>query len=788
MTATTSPHPDCPRCGTKVAADAPEGLCVRCLANLNFTADSILTGADVPRSEPLSREEIAPHFPQLEVLACLGRGGMGVVYKARQKSLDRLVALKILAPEREKDPQFAERFAREAQALARLSHPHIVTVYDFGRANGLFYLLMEYVDGVNLRQLLRSRRLESKEALAIVPPICEALQYAHDHAVVHRDIKPENLLIDKAGRVKIADFGIAKLLGGDRTHDEEQGVGTPRYMAPEQHATPRAADHRADIYSLGVVLFEMLTGELPARPFEPPSRKVQIDVRLDEIVLRALNREPELRFQNAEHMKTAVETLTKIARETPPPAARVHRFETSNVRRTSFLRVVLPIAIIPAAWLLAASMGLLDPFRVRFSGESPEARKLKFAEIASRGAEAFRRADYDQAIVAFDELIRIDPNHSEAHRWRGDASLNKYEFDKAIHEYNAAIRLNPKNGMAYSGRAIVSVALGEFAVAIATFDEAVRLNPRIANLPVYKRHRMIAESASMPRGPRNPKFAEIARRGLDAFQRTEYARAIVAFDELIRIAPDHPEAHRWRGDAYLNTQELDQARDDYDEAIRLDPRNGMAYYGRGAVSIRRGEYDKAIASFDEAIRTDPTIANTPYYKRSRLVADLLRPRPRNPKFDEAAGRGLLAFKRGEYDQAIIAFDELIRIAPNHSEAHRWRGDASLNKYEFDRALYEYDEAIRLDPSNSMAHRGRRAASIKSGEFDESIASFDEPTRLDPRIADTPTYQRDRAFAESPWAVGILVVVPLLAFGIWLGFAFAKWPALRHRKPRPEMDF
>ena len=339
MTASASINPECPRCGSKVAADAPEGLCVRCLARLNLTTDSVLTGAEAPRSEPPSLEEIAPHFPQLEVLGCLGRGGMGVVYKARQKSLDRLVALKILAPEREKDPQFAERFAREAQALAKLSHPHIVTVYDFGQADGLFYLLMEYVDGVNLRQLLRTRRLEPKEALAIVPPICDALQYAHDHAVVHRDIKPENLLLDKAGQVKIADFGIAKMLGGDSTPDEEQGVGTPQYMAPEQHATPQAADHRADIYSLGVVLYEMLTGELPAGQFELPSRKVQIDVRLDEIVLRALNREPELRFQQAGELKTAVETLTRAGQEmrpeTPPSVSRANRSEFAEIPRHS---------------------------------------------------------------------------------------------------------------------------------------------------------------------------------------------------------------------------------------------------------------------------------------------------------------------------------------------------------------------------------------------------------------------------------------------------------------------
>jgi serine/threonine protein kinase len=498
MTASASIHPECPRCGAKVAADAPEGLCVRCLAKLNLTADSVLTGAEAPRSEPPSLEEIAPHFRQLEVLDCLGRGGMGVVYKARQKSLDRLVALKILAPERERDPQFAERFAREAQALAKLSHPHIVTVYDFGQADGLFYLLMEYVDGVNLRQLLRTRRLEPNVALAIVPPICDALQYAHDHAVVHRDIKPENLLLDKTGHVKIADFGIAKMLGGDSTPDEEQGVGTPHYMAPEQHATPQSADHRADIYSLGVVLYEMLTGELPAGPFELPSRKVQIDVRLDEIVLRALNHEPELRFQQAGQMKTAVETLTgagqEIGRDTPPSISRANRSKSPNFRGPRAMNAKTPIAITLMILVLAASLGILYTFGGRFSGNPPNARNSKFAAEVRRGLDAFRRTDYDQAIVAFDELIRLHPEHSEAHRWRGDASLNKGELDRALSEYDEAIRLDPRNGMAYWGRGAASTEKGEFDQAIASFDEAIRLDPQMASRPFYKRYRAVAEA------------------------------------------------------------------------------------------------------------------------------------------------------------------------------------------------------------------------------------------------------------------------------------------------------
>ena len=166
-----------------------------------------------PPAPPLPLAEVSKLFPHLEIIGFLGRGGMGSVYKARQPRLDRQVALKILSPEKQGDAQFAERFEREARALARLNHSEIVAVYDFGEVQGHYYLLMEFVDGLTLRQLLRARRMAPAEALAIVPHICEALQYAHDQGIVHRDIKPENILIDKQGRVKIADFGIAKILG-----------------------------------------------------------------------------------------------------------------------------------------------------------------------------------------------------------------------------------------------------------------------------------------------------------------------------------------------------------------------------------------------------------------------------------------------------------------------------------------------------------------------------------------------------------------------------------------------
>ena len=254
-----------------------------------------------------------------------------------------------------------------------------------------------------------------------MPPICDALQYAHDHAVVHRDIKPENLLLDKAGQVKIADFGIAKMLGGDSTPDEEQGVGTPHYMAPEQHATPQAADHRADIYSLGVVLYEMLTGELPAGQFELPSRKVRIDVRLDEIVLRALNREPELRFQKAGQLKTAVETLTRDGQEvgpdTPPSVSSANgprsRPSVALEQRTFKTPIAITlVGIVPGGQYGNPLQGQ-RPFLGQFSQRAEFARLPKKPSAAQMRSRERITIKPSSPGTKRSELIRIIPRFTD---------------------------------------------------------------------------------------------------------------------------------------------------------------------------------------------------------------------------------------------------------------------------------------------------------------------------------------------------------------------------------------
>jgi predicted Ser/Thr protein kinase len=345
----------CPQCGGPLPSGVLTGLCPACLLKQGAAPDTAVP-LEIPPFQPPSVEEVARLFPQLEIISFIGKGGMGAVYKARQPGLDRLVALKILPPQTATGPGFVERFNREARALAKLSHPNIVAVHEFGQVNGLPYFIMEFVDGLNLRMLELDDKLSPREALQIVPQICEALQFAHDEGIVHRDIKPENILVDKKGRVKIADFGIAKILGGTPDVDltkTKGALGTPHYMAPEQMEKPAAVDHRADIFSLGVVFYEMLTGELPLGKFSPPSsRKVEVDVRLDDVVLRTLEKDPERRYQHASQVKTAVDNIAGSAPPPKPAAVDLNAFARNVLARDYVLDIR---SCLRRAWKLVRS-------------------------------------------------------------------------------------------------------------------------------------------------------------------------------------------------------------------------------------------------------------------------------------------------------------------------------------------------------------------------------------------------------------------------------------------------
>lgn len=261
-------------------------------------------------------EEMQAKLPQYEVLEVLGRGGMGAVYKGRQKSLKRLVAIKILPLGLADDEfKFTERFQNEAQTMAAMNHPAIVAVHDFGETpDGLLYFIMEFVDGTDVQKMIQaSGRLSGEYALAITAHVCDALAYAHKRDVIHRDIKPANILIDQEGHIKVADFGLAKMHDPSQTSGltkTNMAMGTPDYVAPEVLSPGMVADHRADIYAVGVMLYQMLTGEVPRGLFKLPSRKgIGSDPRFDEIICKAMEQDREERYQSAMDVRHALDVI-----------------------------------------------------------------------------------------------------------------------------------------------------------------------------------------------------------------------------------------------------------------------------------------------------------------------------------------------------------------------------------------------------------------------------------------------------------------------------------------------
>jgi len=305
-----------------------------------------------------------------EVDTMVSRGGMSAVYKAWQPNLDRWVAIKLLAFSPLENPTLAERFKQEAKVLANLKHPNIVTIHDIAQVDEYMYLVMEWVEGVQLHQFVRMHPGSIVLVLSIGIQICDALRQAHSLGVVHRDIKPRNILIQypldesldelklppgvTPFRVKLVDFGLAHLMDGSREESRltqtHEVLGTPYFIAPEQIKDGRKIDHRTDIYSVGVVLYELLTGDLPCGRFGPPSESSKADGRIDDIVMRCLEREPDKRYQGISELRSdltaAIDALPQQISSAKSSAARTQKPRTKSIKTTSGLLAAVGVCVV----------------------------------------------------------------------------------------------------------------------------------------------------------------------------------------------------------------------------------------------------------------------------------------------------------------------------------------------------------------------------------------------------------------------------------------------------------
>jgi serine/threonine protein kinase len=317
------------------------------------------TGAGARGWLPPTVEELQQALPQYEISAFIARGGMGAVYKGTQKTLRRAVAIKVLPPEIEDgDLQFAARFKHEAQSMARLAHPNIVAVHDAGETqNGLLYFVMEFIEGTDLAQLILSEGIiEPLRAIQITTAVCEALAFAHEEGIIHRDIKPSNIMLDKKGRVKVADFGLAKTVNVETSllTGSNVAMGTPDFIAPEALISGMKVDQRADIYAVGVMLYQMLTGHIPRGRFELPSGMIpKVDKGFDAIVDKAMQTDLEKRYSTATEMKTAVEQVCSAS--VPDASSPSHRdgLQAGSKSRKPLLLVAAATLVLgTAAWFL----------------------------------------------------------------------------------------------------------------------------------------------------------------------------------------------------------------------------------------------------------------------------------------------------------------------------------------------------------------------------------------------------------------------------------------------------
>lgn len=252
--------------------------------------------------------ELAPLFPGYEIQSLVATGGMGAVYAAVQKSLDRMVALKILPRELSSDAAFCAGFEAEAKAMARLNHPNLIGVYDFGEVNGMLFIIMEFVAGQSVYHATYGHAVDPKEVIRLISGVCHGLAHAHENGIIHRDIKPSNILLDLNGLPKIGDFGLAR--PAERKVEEgEEIFGTPHYTAPEVVNSPHSVDHRADIFSVGVFLHELLTGQLPAADPRPASVIAKCDARFDAIIRKATQPLPAARYSNAADIAKDLEAI-----------------------------------------------------------------------------------------------------------------------------------------------------------------------------------------------------------------------------------------------------------------------------------------------------------------------------------------------------------------------------------------------------------------------------------------------------------------------------------------------
>ena len=630
--------------------------------------------------EDLTGRQFGPY----QIVEPLGEGGMAAVYKAYQANMDRYVALKVLPRHFANDPEFIGRFSQEAKVIANLQHPHILPVHDFGEADGYTYLTMRFIEGGTLADWLKNNGPLALERIRhIISQVGGALDYAHAQGVVHRDIKPSNILVDRWDNCLLTDFGLAKIASSAAHLTQTGGIlGTPAYMSPEQ-GLGQKIDGRSDIYSLGVVLYQMAIGRLPYQaetpmavvikhihdPLPPPHRyNPDLPDGVERVILKALAKNPEDRFETAGEMVKMLQSATErptvaqaAAPPLPDPATVVAPplssppeipptaispplsepvMETPLARTGRKKRPYLAIGLGLAGIILIVILGLVIASSIDESGGSGEFQDVtSIEEIQSILDDAYASGDTERVLAALDRAIEMEPDRADLHCEYGYAWRDIDDNQTAVESFEECRRLAQEQQepelqsealgqVAFTQAALVLMETDDPGAALGIFDEAM-MEPNAPPWLIcergeynlwYDNEAAVAdfkacktENSGDDYWPWRSESVINMILGYDALDHEDYYQAIEHFSVWAEMVPDAPWALCALGDAHAGAGEFQPALEFYtqcgemagdDEDLQNSAQSG-GFYAKGRLALFDGDLDMAVENYSQALDYSP---------------------------------------------------------------------------------------------------------------------------------------------------------------------------------------
>ncbi|HEV2297844.1 MAG TPA: tetratricopeptide repeat protein [Candidatus Acidoferrales bacterium] len=676
----------------------------------------------------------------------LGQGGMGRVYKAYDKELERMIAVKVLQPELVSDPNAMQRFKQELLLASRISHKNILRIHDLGEADGVKFISMAFVEGEDLHHLLRTHgRLPVDRALKIAEQLCEALDAAHSEGVVHRDLKPQNVLMGKNDQVYVVDFGLAKSLEASAAGMTRTGqyLGTPRYMAPEQ-VEAKPVDSRTDLYALGLIIFEMLTGEEPfkgdstlqimyrrvkEKPPNPKDLNPEIPDYLARIILRCMERDPTRRYQKAKDI------LADLQAAHAPSRAKTMQISLPVVERKSWLVgagivaaiLILVFAIPPVRHLIlgGGTSGTTGPAGVPPLASGRFVAVLPLQIIGDASQLGYLAQGIEEALSA--KLFQLKDVRVTSNDAAGKAD-QKQPLPKIARALGAnllvqgtlqgagdKIRIDVNLEDVADGKRLWSQEFNGVTGDLFTLEDQV-YNQLVAALNVNPTNEELAKAEARP--TENVAAYDLYLRGRNALRNSQ------------------------------DPKNIQTALDYFDQALKKDSGFALAYTGISDASMlmyqdtKDGFWtQKALAAAQQAEQLNDRLAEVHFAlgsvysdtgKNNEAIAELKRAQTLAPNSDEAFRRlGNAYIQSGEIPQAIQSFQKAAQVDPYYWFNQNSLGNAYMKSGDYAKALAAFGQVTQLEPDNAVGYEGTGNVFLQQGNYQECIPAFQKALQIQP---------------------------------------------------------